>query len=137
MIPIHNYKLIYDDGDKQDVSIRLAPTDAKHFYFEVTFGFWCAMENTEKSHSVYSVEYIIPDMSKYPQIGLSADWVYRTWLIEGDKGDGVVVFENEENDTYILVEFHRDEDGYDTFNDLYTSDSIEMCLSYYKEWSKE
>jgi hypothetical protein len=132
MIPIHNYKLTYDDGDTQSVSIRLSPEYAEKFYLGATFGYWCAMQNAEKSRKVESVEYIIPDMSSYPQIGLSADWIYRAWLLHGNKGYGVVIFENEEDNTYSLIAFYRDEEYDDEINTLYTSDSIEMCLDHFK-----
>lgn len=44
--------------------------------------------------------------SLFPMIGLSADWIYQTWLIKGNRTQGVVIFENEDNSTYELVEFY-------------------------------
>lgn len=42
---------------------------------------------------------------KYDMIGLSADWCYRTWLINGDLQSGLVVFENEDSHCYEIIDF--------------------------------
>ncbi|WP_421308989.1 hypothetical protein [Aeromonas veronii] len=46
----------------------------------------------------------------YPMIGLSADWIYQTWLISGNVTKGTVIFNNEDDDLYELISFHYDED---------------------------
>ena len=46
----------------------------------------------------------------YPMIGLSADWIYQTWLISGNMKGGRVIFENEDNGLYELLSFSYDED---------------------------
>ncbi|MBL0625786.1 hypothetical protein [Aeromonas jandaei] len=46
----------------------------------------------------------------YPMIGLSADWIYQTWLISGNVTKGTVIFNNEDDDSYELISFHYDED---------------------------
>lgn len=43
---------------------------------------------------------------KFQMIGLSADWVFQTWLISGTKNDGIVIFENEDSSCYEVIEFH-------------------------------
>lgn len=46
-----------------------------------------------------------------PMIGLSADWIFQTWLIGGTIEDGMVIFENEDNSCYEIIEFQcKDED---------------------------
>ncbi|BEE04250.1 hypothetical protein ACET8C_05435 [Aeromonas veronii] len=47
---------------------------------------------------------------RYPMIGLSADWVYQTWLISGDVTNGLVIFENEDSGSYELLSFSYDDD---------------------------
>ncbi|KTA79450.1 hypothetical protein [Aeromonas salmonicida] len=48
---------------------------------------------------------------KFQMIGLSADWVFQTWLISGTKNDGIVIFENEDSSCYEVIEFHcKDEE---------------------------
>ncbi|WP_157830533.1 hypothetical protein [Aeromonas sobria] len=47
---------------------------------------------------------------RYPMIGLSADWVYQTWLISGDVTKGQVIFENEDSSLYELLSFSYDDD---------------------------
>ncbi|WP_335814925.1 hypothetical protein [Aeromonas allosaccharophila] len=42
----------------------------------------------------------------FPMIGLSADWIFQTWLISGSKNNGVVIFENEDRECYEVIEFH-------------------------------
>lgn len=51
-------------------------------------------------------------LNKYfPMIGLSADWIFQTWLIGGTTEDGIVIFENEDNSCYEVIEFrYKDED---------------------------
>lgn len=39
-------------------------------------------------------------------IGLSADWIFQTWLIRGTVEKGIVIFENEDNSNYELIEFY-------------------------------
>lgn len=46
----------------------------------------------------------------YPMIGLSADWVYPTWLISGDITNGLVIFENEDSGSYELLSFSYDDE---------------------------
>ncbi|MBL0631578.1 hypothetical protein [Aeromonas veronii] len=46
----------------------------------------------------------------YPMIGLSADWVYQTWLISGDVTNGLVIFEDEDSGSYELLSFSYDDD---------------------------
>ncbi|WP_429220522.1 hypothetical protein [Aeromonas veronii] len=43
--------------------------------------------------------------SHFKMVGLSSDWIYRTWLLSGDEMRGLVFFENEDDSTYELVEF--------------------------------
>lgn len=42
----------------------------------------------------------------FPMIGLSADWIFQTWLICGSTKNGIVIFENEDIECYELVEFY-------------------------------
>lgn len=68
---------------------------------------------------------------QYPMIGLSADWIYRTWLISGDMTKGKVIFENEDNDTYELLSFYYDNDEVIIVNLLYSGflkDVVDRCL---------
>ncbi len=45
-------------------------------------------------------------LNKYPMVGLSADWIYRTWLVDGDYEKGTVIFEDEEEEnTFELLSF--------------------------------
>ncbi|MEI4956952.1 hypothetical protein [Aeromonas caviae] len=46
----------------------------------------------------------------FPMIGLSAEWIFKTWLISGTKEKGVVIFENEDNSTYEIIEFHYEDE---------------------------
>jgi len=46
---------------------------------------------------------------KYPMIGLSADWVYRTWLLSGTETKGIVLFEEEGTNEYSIIEYSFDE----------------------------
>ena len=48
--------------------------------------------------------------ANYRMIGLSADWVYKTWLIKGSTAQGIVIFENEDNDSYEVVDFHYEDE---------------------------
>ncbi|CAJ1845597.1 hypothetical protein HA451_08170 [Aeromonas veronii] len=48
--------------------------------------------------------------ANYRMIGLSADWVYQTWLIKGSTAQGIVIFENEDNDSYEVVDFHYEDE---------------------------
>lgn len=43
----------------------------------------------------------------FPMIGLSADWIFQTWLINGTIENGIVIFENEDNSNYEVIEFHH------------------------------
>lgn len=47
---------------------------------------------------------------RFRMIGLSADWIYQAWLIKGTLTRGTVIFENEDNSTYELVEFYYEDD---------------------------
>lgn len=42
----------------------------------------------------------------FQMIGLSADWIFQTWLIRGSTKNGIVIFENEDKECYELVEFY-------------------------------
>jgi hypothetical protein len=54
---------------------------------------------------------LIGDLNRrYPMIGLSADWIYQTWLISGDVTKGQVIFENEDSSLYELLSFSYDDD---------------------------
>ncbi|WP_156993117.1 hypothetical protein [Aeromonas fluvialis] len=48
---------------------------------------------------------------RYPMIGLSADWIYQTWLISGDVTQGQVIFENEDSNLYELLSFSYDDES--------------------------
>ena len=48
--------------------------------------------------------------ANYRMIGLSAVWVYQTWLIKGSTAQGIVIFENEDNDSYEVVDFHYEDE---------------------------
>jgi hypothetical protein len=39
----------------------------------------------------------------FPMIGLSADWIFQTWLVGGTIEDGMVIFENEDNSCYEII----------------------------------
>ncbi|MEA9419660.1 hypothetical protein VCX22_19785 [Aeromonas caviae] len=62
---------------------------------------------------------------KFQMIGLSADWVFQTWLISGNENDGIVIFENEDSSCYEVIEFHcKDEER--TENLLFSGDFHEI-----------
>ncbi|MEH8161993.1 hypothetical protein [Aeromonas allosaccharophila] len=42
----------------------------------------------------------------FPMIGLSADWIFQTWLISGSKNNGIVIFENEDRECYEVISFY-------------------------------
>lgn len=46
----------------------------------------------------------------FRMIGLSADWIYQAWLIKGSLTKGTVIFENEDNATYELVDFYYEDE---------------------------
>ncbi|WP_323980533.1 hypothetical protein [Aeromonas media] len=48
--------------------------------------------------------------SRFRMIGLSADWIYQAWLIKGTLTRGTVIFENEDNATYELVDFYYEDE---------------------------
>lgn len=48
--------------------------------------------------------------ARFRMIGLSADWIYQAWLIKGILTRGIVIFENEDNSTYELVEFYYEDE---------------------------
>lgn len=48
--------------------------------------------------------------SRFRMIGLSADWIYQAWLIKGTLARGTVIFENEDNATYELVDFYYEDE---------------------------
>lgn len=48
--------------------------------------------------------------TNFRMIGLSADWIYQTWLIKGSLTKGTVIFENEDNATYELVDFYYEDE---------------------------
>lgn len=48
--------------------------------------------------------------ARFPMIGLSADWIYQTWLIKGTLTRGTVIFENEDDATYELVDFYYEDE---------------------------
>lgn len=53
----------------------------------------------------------IKSLNKYfPMIGLSADWIFQTWLINGTIENGIVIFENEDDLSYEIVEFHYEDE---------------------------
>lgn len=70
----------------------------------------------------------------YPMVGLSADWIYRTWKIREKKINEehyteVVVFENEENENellLLLVEYHGEDFTIQTCEVFNTHDENEM-----------
>lgn len=66
--------------------------------------------------------------ANYRMIGLSADWVYQTWLIKGSIERGVVIFENEDNDSYEVVDFHYEDEG--RIEKMLFAGSLENALSF-------
>lgn len=48
--------------------------------------------------------------ARFHMIGLSADWIYQAWLIKGSLTKGTVVFENEDNATYELIDFYYEDE---------------------------
>ncbi|MCJ8216702.1 hypothetical protein [Aeromonas veronii] len=55
----------------------------------------------------------------FDMIGFSADWIYATWLVYGNKNFGIVIFENEDISKYELIKFHHNND---------TEDRVEITL---------
>lgn len=50
----------------------------------------------------------------FPMIGLSADWIFQTWLINGNTKNGIVIFENEDRECYEIIEFYyKDEERHE------------------------
>lgn len=47
---------------------------------------------------------------RFNMIGLSADWIYQSWLIKGNPTQGLVIFENEDSSTYEIIEFYHDDE---------------------------
>lgn len=66
--------------------------------------------------------------TNYRMIGLSADWVYQTWLIKGSIERGVVIFENEDNDSYEVVDFHHEDEG--RIEKMLFAGSLENALAF-------
>lgn len=66
-------------------------------------------------------------LNVYPMIGLSADWIYRTWLMSGSLERGIVVFENEDSGVFELVSFYFC--GEDRFERVLISGTIESVLN--------
>lgn len=66
--------------------------------------------------------------ANYRMIGLSADWVYQTWLIKGSIENGVVIFENEDNDSYEVVDFHYEDEG--RIEKMLFAGSLENALAF-------
>ena len=61
----------------------------------------------------------------FPMIGLSADWIFQTWLISGSKENGIVIFENEDGDCYEVIEFYyEDEDRHE--NMLFSGELVDV-----------
>ncbi|MFQ1593474.1 hypothetical protein ACK4A3_05925 [Aeromonas veronii] len=51
----------------------------------------------------------------FPMIGLSADWIFQTWLINGSENNGTVIFENEDRECYEVIAFYyKSEDRHET-----------------------
>lgn len=55
---------------------------------------------------MYNSDHATTLSSKFTMIGLSADWIFQTWLIRGTVEKGIVIFENEDNSNYELIEFY-------------------------------
>ncbi|WP_429084705.1 hypothetical protein [Aeromonas veronii] len=55
---------------------------------------------------MYNSDHATTLNSKFTMIGLSADWIFQTWLIRGTVEKGIVIFENEDNSNYELIEFY-------------------------------
>lgn len=66
--------------------------------------------------------------ANYRMIGLSADWVYQTWLIEGSTTQGIVIFENEDNDSYEVVDFHYEDE--DRIEKMLFAGSLENAVAF-------
>ncbi len=64
----------------------------------------------------------------FPMIGLSAEWIFKTWLISGTKEKGVVIFENEDNSTYEIIEFHYEDEK--RFEKMLSSGTPTEILNY-------
>jgi hypothetical protein len=66
--------------------------------------------------------------TRFPMVGLSADWVYRTWLVKGNEQEGVVIFENEDDSVFEVIEFfYVDEERIENVlfgGDLYSALSL-------------
>ncbi|HHW4401647.1 TPA: hypothetical protein ACUNCG_002258 [Aeromonas hydrophila] len=66
--------------------------------------------------------------ANYRMIGLSAGWVYQTWLIEGSTTQGIVIFENEDNDSYEVVDFHYEDE--DRIEKMLFAGSLENAVAF-------
>ena len=53
---MYSYKLIFDDDDFQLVAINLNYQQAKQYYLNQSFTYWCADTNSEQSHKVIKIE---------------------------------------------------------------------------------
>jgi len=71
-------------------------------------------------------------LENYQMLGLSADWIYRTWKLTND----IYLFENEDNSTYefLKVNFINEEEK--TAELLFASDNEEEILEYLSKITK-
>ena len=73
----------------------------------------------------------------FQMIGLSADWIFQTWLIRGSTKNGIVIFENEDRECYEVIEFYyENEDRHENtlfsgeLTDVkdYSINTLKICL---------
>ena len=72
----------------------------------------------------------------YQQIGLSADWECKTWLLNTKKSYSIVICENYEEDNYILIKSQINKDDEREDGDIITG-TVTECLSEYMRLSKQ
>lgn len=62
---------------------------------------------------------------KFPMVGLSADWIFQTWLINGSINNGTVIFENEDRECYEVIDFYyKNEDRHESI--LYSGELTDV-----------
>lgn len=64
-------------------------------------------------------------------IGLSADWIFQTWLIRGTVEKGIVIFENEDNSNYEFIEFYYK--GEERIEITLLSGSLDQIMQHIKK----
>jgi hypothetical protein len=66
-------------------------------------------------------------LNSFPMIGLSSDWIYRTWAVAPNR----VIFEDEDQDgVYLLIEYSYNEE--ERIEEVLFEGTVEECLAFHK-----